>query len=165
MRSKNSAGFSILAMTVLLPLSSLAQNAVEAASASANSAATSSAAGKTVGNSLQKIFGSTSKTLDRSPGGSKAQPLPLSSPATVQATAAEPQAKNDREVLAQANAIAVGAARQEVVDKLGKPSMSLTGSDGETLWFNGKDGSLEVHLKDGKVSRAIEKPAATTSGT
>ncbi len=120
------------------------------------------AAGKNTGKATGAIFDKTTKALETAgkPGAAAAQSASASTPPKT----AEPEKQAATAPAAiDPSAITPGLERQELLAKLGKPSMKITNTDGsdivEKLWYKSPGHeTILVTLRNGKVA-AVSPPA------
>lgn len=141
---------------------------------SANTAAAAGAAGKSAG----KLLGNLGKTLDQAAGQAApssavpAMPAAKSTAAAVvtpnmvaaaapavapvPAVAATPAVKEPPAPPADLSLIIAGMERRELIEKVGKPSMSMSGMESsvivETCWYKSGGETVVVTLRDNKVA-------------
>lgn len=115
------------------------------------------AAGAGVGKSVVKTIGRLDKTLAGA-ATANSDPLP-STPGKTTAPAVAPAAAAP--VIAPASAaqfaeIIAGMDKAEMVKKVGKPSMTMTGFEKsalvETCWYRSGDDNIKIILRNGKVA-------------
>ena len=146
----------ILLLGLFLPTMASAQAIVEAAMG-AGRATTMAAPARGVGKSMSGIAGGLEKALN---GGEAGKPVTetstKSAAAKASATSVAPAAITIRE---DADGIEEGIAYDELIQRFGKPAMSITMTGEQSLTYKGIAGMYRVTVRSGKVT-TIEPPAA-----
>lgn len=145
-----------------------AQAVAEYGAAAGSSGAAS--AGAATGKSVVNIFGKTNRALAGAGVAGDRKPRPGTVPASSAPTGATdpgtaPKQAAPPELPPDLAALATGMERADMLKKVGKPSMSMSGVESHTLvetcWYKSGSDSVTVILRDGKVASisGLEKSA------
>jgi hypothetical protein len=145
----------IVFLGLLLPSVASAQATVEAAMG-AGRAATMAAPAKSIGKSVSGIGGSLDKALKNGEAGQAS--VPAASTARPAAKSAVPSAPAPITIREDADGIEEGIPYDELIQRFGKPAMSITMAGEQSLTYKGIAGMYRVTVRDGKVTE-IRPPA------
>ena len=141
-----------LAISLLMTTSVHAQATVEAG-LGAGRAATSAAPARGIGKAMSGLAGKLGDTLKAGQQNSGA-----ASPVTV-VTMAAPAEKETPKPAANwedPSRIEVGLSYADLVRRFGPPALEITGETGKSLTYAGKSGTLQLEVRDDKVT-AVDK--------
>jgi hypothetical protein len=115
--------------------------------------ASGAAGGANVGKSIVDVFGKVNQSLTGAGAvDAAAKPKPLPVIAAVPVTAAKPEPILPPDL----SALVIGMDRDDMLKKVGKPSMSITSVEDatqiETCWYRSGSTSVTVTLREGKVA-------------
>jgi hypothetical protein len=144
---------------LLLPAAASGQAMVEAAMG-AGRAATMAAPAKSMGKSVSGIAGSLDKALGSSDA-AKAHEKTSTTVVTNSAKAAEATAQSAATITIRedADGIEEGIAYEDLIERFGKPVMSITVAGDQTLTYKGIAGLYRVTIHGGKVASIVPPPA------